>query len=132
MRVRVWYSIVYLEATLCLVTGRPVGLQQQDSGGPIPQTGAVGSNGGPDIYYSALMKLSMIGAAVQGELYSARTMQIRKTRDSAEKAIGALAQKTDLWKQALPETLAFDQDFHKGPFIRQVRCDSFVRSNNIC
>lgn len=115
-----------------MVTGRPGGLQPQDSSGPIPQTGAVGSsNGGPDVYYSALMKLSMIGTAVQGELYSARTMQIRKTRDSAEKVIGGLAQKTDLWKQGLPESLAFDQDFHRGPFVRQVSCNFFIHSHHI-
>jgi hypothetical protein len=121
MRVRVWYSIVYLEATLCLVTGRPSGLQEQDSSGPVPQSSLVGNGQGPDVYYLALMRISMIAAMVQGQLYSARTLSVRRSQASAEKKIANLAHKIDAWKQMLPDVLAFDSDIADENFARQVR-----------
>lgn len=117
-----WYSIVYLEATLCLVTGRPTGLQDHDFSGPVPQLSTVG--GGPDIFYLELMRISMLAAAVQEQLYNGRASKIRRRRAVAERTIANLAHKVDNWKGQLPDVLDFDHDITDKNLVRQVSISS--------
>jgi hypothetical protein len=124
MRVRVWYSLVYLEATLCLVTGRPSALQEQDAG-PRPRTNhsddSESDDGKSDSYYACLMRLSVIASKVHSQLYSARTTKVKKSRDVAKKTIEAVSKCLERWREKLPHHLDFDSEHEDRKFLRQVR-----------
>ncbi|KAA8913668.1 hypothetical protein FN846DRAFT_82332 [Sphaerosporella brunnea] len=109
MRVRVYYALVYLEATLCLVTGRPTTLQAFDMAGPVPRSALI-TDGSPDAYYSALMKLSMIIAVVQSQLYASRSAGVTRTKKwgALSDAICSLRSRLDHWKSELPANLDFE------------------------
>ena len=123
MRVRVWYSLVYLEATLCLVTGRPSALQEQNVG-PRPRTNHSDDNesddGKSDAYYACLMRLSMITSKVHSQLYSARTTKAKKSRNIAKKTIEAVSKCLERWREKLPHHLDFDGEHEDRKFLRQV------------
>lgn len=76
----------------------------------------------PDIYYSALMKLASITAAVQGQLYTSRLGRIKRdyTHQKQEKMMKQLDSQLRKWKQRLPEILDFDREHEDQMYIRQV------------
>ena len=120
MRVRVWYSVEYLESTLSLVTGRPTVLQGPDYLGPIPRSEAI-TDSSPDAYYSALIKLSVIIAVVQSQIYStaATGTAENKGKRAVKEAIRVLRRRLDHWKWELPPILDFSaQHDDQGPITQ--------------
>jgi hypothetical protein len=117
LRVRTWYAVMYLELTLCLVTGRPTALLEHDNPGPVPRT-----DGFPDAYYSALMRLWRILAEVQRELYSGRISGARrKGWKFVQESISHLSERLEHWKSKLPTLLNFEtEDGDVTSFVRQV------------
>jgi hypothetical protein len=133
MRVRAYYGVVYLEATLCLVTGRPTALQEFDAAGPIPNSELI-TDGSPNAYYSALMKLSMITAVVQSQLYSTRVAGASHTKKwgAMDDAIRSLRSRLDHWKSKLPANLNFEINPNDREIERQVCKILSFRQNFDC
>jgi len=116
MRVRVWYSVCYLEATLALITGRPSGLQAHQSSAPLPRSGDFDFESDPaqDAYFAALIKLSSIGSEVLSQLYSARSkLVIQKARDRIQETMEGLDRRLERWKSKLIPSLTFN-DSHSN------------------
>lgn len=121
MRVRVWYSIEYLETTLSLVTGRPITLLDPDRASQICPSTAI-SRSAPESYYSAMIQLSQIVAVVQDEIYSSTTTGTGKHKGKQEmrSAIRVLRRRLDRWKRELPPTLDFTAYHHDSGLDTQV------------
>jgi len=127
MRVRVWYSVCYLEATLALITGRPSGLQAHQSSAPLPRSGDFDPEPDPtqDAYFAALIKLSSIASEVLSQLYSARSrLVIQQGWDRVQETMERFDRRLERWKGKLIPSLAFDDthDSSEGPnyFMNQV------------
>jgi hypothetical protein len=121
MRVRAYYTVVYLEATLSLVTGRPTFLQELDMAGPVPRSDLI-TDGSPDAYYAALMKLSMVTVVVQRRLYSSRSTGASHTMkwSTLKDSIRSLRSRLDYWKSRLPRNLDFEINPNDQEVVSQV------------
>ncbi|KAI5858162.1 fungal-specific transcription factor domain-containing protein [Tricharina praecox] len=129
MRVRVWYSVEYLEATLSLVTGRPTVLQEVDLS-QIPRSASI-ADSSPDAYYSALIKLSVIITVVQSQIYSTTAFGTveNKGKRALKEAIRVLRRRLDHWKWELPPILNFSTPCEDQGLITQ-RADLALRYYN--
>lgn len=113
MCARTWYSICYLESTLCMITGRPSALQDGESSMSIPQSenrglSAVGHSG--DIYFSVIVNLTTQSTKVLRELYSVFSMIDKKNWSEVQGAIRSLQDGLERWRLALPDSLRFEVD----------------------
>jgi hypothetical protein len=96
-------------------------LQEFDMAGPIPKSELI-TDGSPDAYYSALMKLSMITAVIQSQLYSTRVAGASYTKKwgALDDAICSLRSRLDHWKSKLPANLNFEVAPNDREIERQV------------
>lgn len=115
MRLRVWYSLYYLETTLCLLTGRPLGIRDWDCSSPAPRPI---DNETEDIYpdmdqpqdsfFYANQLISRIFAEVSTQLYSPRN-NVSQSKDwyGTQRTMQRLEGMIDEWREGLPEDLQF-------------------------
>ncbi|KAI5777914.1 fungal-specific transcription factor domain-containing protein, partial [Geopyxis carbonaria] len=120
MRVRTWYSLVYLETTLCLVTGRPSGIQAHASIGPIPD----------DPYYLAVAKLCTITGTIQSELDAARCPDAVAARNASEAVIAKHQRRLQRWRDELHETLENIRHTNEEDLFQRKRIDLTFRYHN--
>ncbi|RPA84028.1 hypothetical protein BJ508DRAFT_46970 [Ascobolus immersus RN42] len=115
MRTRVWYSLYYLETTLCLLTGRPLGIRDWDCSSPVPRPihdemsdSYPNMNEGQDHFFLANRMIAKIFAEVSTELYSPRN-SFSTSRDVANnhRTMQRLEAMLDDWRDSLPEELRF-------------------------
>lgn len=127
MRIRVWYSVYYLETTISLTTGRPSALRECDNSAPIPRTTDrnLQFDRAPDNYFSALMKLSIISAEVSSKLYSAQSTSIKRNWAQVQHTMESLKGSLESWKSKLPVILNFETEQPDRTFISQVILPSF-------
>ncbi|CUS07415.1 unnamed protein product [Tuber aestivum] len=110
LRVRVWYSICYLEATLGLITGRPSALQAHQSNAPLPRSKDFDPESGPaqDAYFTALTKLSSIASEVLSQLYSTRSrLVMQKSWEHLQETMERTDRRLERWKSKLIPSLSF-------------------------
>ena len=111
MRVRVWYSVCYLEATLALITGRPSGLQAHQSSALLPRSGDFDLESDPaqDAYFAALIKLSSIASEVISQLYSTRSrLAMQKGWDRVRETMERFDRRLERWRSKLIPCLSFN------------------------
>ncbi|KAF8537240.1 fungal-specific transcription factor domain-containing protein [Trichophaea hybrida] len=132
MRIRVWYSVYYLETTISLTTGRPSALRECENSAPIPRTTDrnIQFDRAPDNYFSALMKLSIISAEVSSKLYSARSTNVKRNWVQVQQTMESLNKSLESWKSKLPAVLSFETDQFDKTFVSQ-RVDLSFRYYNI-
>lgn len=127
-RLRIWYSLCYLESVLFLINGRPPALRQGDL--TVPRAAASGEttlgNGDdlPHLYYHNLINLTSIAMDVHQHLYSVHSMRSQnRVWSRAQKTIKSMNQRLKRWRDDLPEPLDFTIKEHPvsvGVFKRQV------------
>ncbi|RPB02869.1 hypothetical protein L873DRAFT_1671617 [Choiromyces venosus 120613-1] len=137
MRVRVWYSVCYLETTLGLITGRPSALQAHQSSAPLPRSKDFDLECDPaqDAYFAALMKLSSIASEVLSQLYSTRSrLAMQKNWEHVQKTMEKFDRRLERWKSKLIPRLSFndarDNSDDHNYFVSQ-RIDLALRYHNI-
>jgi len=138
MRVRVWYSVCYLEATLALITGRPSGLQAHQSSALLPRSGDFDLESDPaqDAYFAALIKLSSIASEVISQLYSTRSrLAMQKGWDRVRETMERLDRRLERWRSKLIPCLSFNDtpDNNNGNhnYFMSQRIDLALRYHNI-
>lgn len=106
----VWYSIYYVETTICTVTGRPSAIDEKEYSAPIPAGDQQDDNERkPDAFYSAFLGLSTIAARVRRRLYSAQSMKTKRNRSVVQQDINDLHGQLEAWKEGLPLELDFSK-----------------------
>ncbi|KAF8252582.1 hypothetical protein K440DRAFT_535974 [Wilcoxina mikolae CBS 423.85] len=133
MRIRVWYSVYYLEATISLTTGRPSALRECENSAPIPRTTDrnIQFDRAPDNYFSALMKLSVISAEVSSKLYSARSTSVKRNWAQVQQTMESLNGSLENWKSKLPAVLSFESEHQLDKTFVSQRIDLSFRYHNI-
>jgi hypothetical protein len=115
MRHRVWYSLHYLETTLCLLTGRPLGIRDWDCSSPVPRPiqdemsdRYPNMDDSQDAFFLANRLIAKIFAEVSTQLYSPRN-NFSNSTDWAEnhRLMQRLEAMLDEWRDGLPEELQF-------------------------
>ncbi|KAG0635154.1 hypothetical protein HOY80DRAFT_1012039 [Tuber brumale] len=137
MRVRVWYSVCYLERTLGLITGRPSALQAHQSSAPLPRSKDFDLESDPaqDAYFAAHLKLSSIASEVLSQLYSTRSrLVMQKSWEHVQETMEKFDRRLTKWKSKLIPTLSFndtrDSNDDNNRFMNQ-RLDLALRYHNV-
>lgn len=115
MCVRTWYSICYLESILCMITGRPSAIRDQETYIPIPQSGNRALSEGYiyEVYYSATAELTMRSIKVLRNLYSDFNTSHKKNWSEVQTSIKNLHSEMENWRLSLPDPLRFEFDMSR-------------------
>jgi hypothetical protein len=136
MRVRVWYSVCYLERTLGLITGRPSALQAHQSSAPLPRSKDLDLESDPaqDAYFAAHIKLSSIASEVLSQLYSTRSRFVmQKSWGHVQETMERFDRRLTKWKSKLIPSLSFNgtRDSNDDKTFMNQRLDLALRYHNI-
>ncbi|KAG0128381.1 hypothetical protein HOY82DRAFT_489240 [Tuber indicum] len=136
MRVRVWYSVCYLERTLGLITGRPSALQAHQSSAPLPRSKDLDLESDPaqDAYFAAHIKLSSIASEVLSQLYSTRSrLVMQKSWGHVQETMERFDRRLTKWKSKLIPSLSFNgtRDSNDDKTFMNQRLDLALRYHNV-
>lgn len=136
LRIRVWYSLCYIESILCMSTGRPPGISPRFFSTPVPHDFRLDINASddlydlslPDLYAQASLELFNITEGMLRKLYSAQsTLSRRPSFNDTRTYVGGLLQSLDNWKSNLPGILELDRTLDPNDHADHQRLDLALR-----
>jgi len=139
LRIRLWYSLCYLESILCMSTGRPPGISPRYFSTPVPHDFAYDIDTpdelydriSPDPYATASLELFGITAGMFRKLYSAKSTLNRSPINESHAHIQNLLFSLDAWKNDLPSALTFEQEVHPDDPLHFQKLDLALRFHHI-